>query len=256
MELRRRKVGHVNVVCGDQQLDLCAAGDDAFGSSIKEAADDVEVRRLRFSRHHTPDEFVVDDVVDRGQIGLLRHDNGESVGFEAAPIEVLLHRVASSEQSDGGELGRRHGLGCAVGKVKERHVDRCLDLVSDDVHRVGTQHDALGPGPDQRRCISSQELTRLMPLTVGLECFDRCEVVGPDDEVGGVRASEFLSHHGVDDALVLDRRFPTHATEKADRARDGGHSTIMPRKREACRRHRRSGPTVSPCNIAGTTSPI
>ena len=144
---------------------------------------------------------------------------------EAAAVEVLLHRVARGEQADAVDAGCLDALGGGVGDVQQRDVDGGLDIVGEPVHRVRAEHEALGARLLQAMGESGEPATGLVPVAAALELFDRREVHAPHDAFGGVQAAQSPAHGLVEQAVVLDRGLPAHATEQPDRS----HRAIIAR---------------------------
>ena len=143
-------------------------------------------RRLESGSITPPHQLAVDHVVHRGAVGLVGHDHLESVALEPATVEVVLHRVARAEQCDPLHARRPNSAGRGVGEVQELDLDRRLDPVGQQMHRVGAQHDDLCTGVLQQHRVGGEQVAGGIPVSRRLECLDPGEVVAADDQVGRV----------------------------------------------------------------------
>ncbi len=137
--------------------------------------------------------------------------------FEPVPVEAALHGEAGAQQPDPAQPGRTDCGPGGVRDVGERDADRCCDLGIHLVHGVGGEHQDLRPRVLQPGRVGGQKLPSLLPVAGGLQPLDLGEVVGTDQQAGGVHPAQPGTHFLVDDLFIDDRRFPAHSAQQPDR---------------------------------------
>jgi hypothetical protein len=94
---------------------------------------------------------------------------------------------------------------------------RLFDRFRDLVHRVRAQHHALGAGRLQCTRRIREQRARPVPVAASLQCLDLVEVDAVQHDLRRMQAAEPSLDGFVNDPVVGDRRFPTHAADQADR---------------------------------------
>jgi hypothetical protein len=175
---------HVDVVFREQQFDLGATGDDPLRAVAGEPINDLQIAATAIFANAAVDELVVDDPVHGLSVLVGRHDGLDPVVLERGTVEVLLHREPRAEQTVPFEPVGDDALGCRVGDVEEGDRDRGFDGISDTVHRVRAQQEALRARHFEALCRVGEQPGRLVPVIAFLEFDDTGEIGGPHQKLG------------------------------------------------------------------------
>src|SRR5258707_10788374 len=85
------------------------------------------------------------------------------------------------------------------------------------MHSVGAKNHEIRAGLFELRSFGGQAISRFGPTAGVLQFFDFVEIDAAQDELCGMKATKALCNRSVDDLIIGNCRFPTHATEQANR---------------------------------------
>ncbi len=195
--------GNLRVTLPDQHADLGAPQHDPLGAALDQRVDDLQIPAARLAAGDSQAELPVDDIVHQGEIRFLGDQHREPVQrLETPAIEVLLHGVAGSEQTDGVDPGRPHRTGGGVGDVKDLHTGRGFHFGRHPMHGVGADHHQVGaPVPYPPGCVD-HHFGGSFPIVAALQLLHLGEVDRDEHQPGRVEAAQSLLDPFVDEPVV------------------------------------------------------
>jgi hypothetical protein len=135
---------------------------------------------------------------------------------KASQIEILLHGESGSEKTYGVEASLLDLLTGGIRNVKKRNLDMAFDLRSDPMHGVCADDEKVGTCRLDPLSSFSQERSGFAPSSLMLQRFDFMKVNAVKNNLGGMEYAKPLAHSFVDETIVCNSRFPTHAPQQAD----------------------------------------
>lgn len=157
------KVETAGVAWPDEEFDLGAAVDDTFGSGLDEVVDDAPVGRAEFVADLAENQFVIDDLVAGVAFVSVGGQYLQAVVAHPVGVDRFFHGEARAEQGDPAQVVCAVAAAVASTRMEQRYGDRCADVVSDLVHRVGAPHDALSAGSLERRGFGGEQFPDAVP---------------------------------------------------------------------------------------------
>jgi hypothetical protein len=134
---------------------------------------------------------------------------------KASQIQILLHGESGSEKTNGVEASLLDLLTGGICNVKKGDVDMAFDLRSDPMHGVCADDEKVGACRLDPLGSFSQERSSFAPSSLMLQRFDFVKVNAVKNNLGRMESAKPLAHSFVDETIVRDSRFPTHATQQA-----------------------------------------
>ena len=164
------------VFLADQQFDLGAAEDDAFGAVPGEGGDDVPVSLPGVLAERPHAQFLEDHAVHDLALRLIRDDHVDAEGLHPPLVEAVLHGEARAEQAERGEPGRASALGGRVDDMDKGDGNGCLHRGRHLVHGVAADQQQFGACGRQPFGRGGQFVARLLPASGRLPGGDAVEI--------------------------------------------------------------------------------
>ncbi|CRD54055.1 hypothetical protein BN1263460119 [Stenotrophomonas indicatrix] len=136
---------------------------------------------------------------------------------QAATVEVFLHGEGGAEQADTLQTGLHDRRGSRVGDMQQGQRAGRLDLSNELVHGVGADQQQVGATGLQPLCGIDHLVAQGIPVAVVLQLLDAGEIQRPHQQLRRMRAAQPRAYLFVDEAVVLRRTLPAHATDQAKR---------------------------------------
>lgn len=177
-------------------------------------ADDVQVglpaRRADLTLH----QFIVDDAVDGGAMGLVGYDNlTAATSLDPLPVERLFHGEPCGEQQRSAHPSAPDCACRRVGDVDKWQIGGGLYGVGHQVHGVGGDNDRLSPASFEPARRFDHEVVEVVPLALGLQLRNGCKVHVPEKQRGRIQGA-FRGFDLLIEQAVIDRRtLPTHSPD-------------------------------------------
>jgi hypothetical protein len=198
--------------------------DDGLGAASHEVLDRGIELGPRLWREDPFGQLVVERVVDVGLVFAFGDHDVEGVTVVEALDEVAAgHRVAAAEQADRRQAAPESLSRGRVRDVKERQLDRALNVLLGGVDRVAGQQEEVGAGGLESVGLFGEQAADEVPAPRALVALDLREV-----GLGHLRAlrSAVLCRpvavpRAVDRAVVDDRARPGDAADDANGLHDG-----------------------------------
>jgi hypothetical protein len=222
--------GHARFGIAQQQAQLGAAQDRALRAGADAVGDQGQQVFPGLGAELAGAKLFVDHPMQFGTLRRVGHQAAHAVpALHVFAEERLLHGEGGAEQQHRIQSLCADRLAGGVDDVDQRQRRSGRHGVGHDVHGVGADQDALGAAGLQAPRGLGQQCAGAVPFTLALAGGDHREVQAVQQQSRRMQRPEAITHAAVDQAVVLDGRFPAHAADEADGAhacflRVGGHA--------------------------------
>src|SRR5579859_2875887 len=124
------------------------------------------------------------------------------------PVEILFHGEAGAEQGDAVHTRIESRAGGCLGDMDERDGDRFANLLREDVHGIGADHQPLSPAPLQSLGDAGEYPSAGCPIILMLEPLDLVEFHAVHQDLRRMQATEPLCNQLVDALVIMSGGFP------------------------------------------------
>ena len=102
------------------------------------------------------------------------------------------------------------------------------------MHGISTQHYRFCARLLQTQCGLRQNISRFIPLALALTLFNFMEINAMQQQAGGMQTTQACFDSFINQTVIGDRRFPTHAAQQSNRFHYLLLLTLMTAVKQTC----------------------